>query len=89
MLFFERFFVVFAVFDCFLMLLVVLCWFGLFSAAQPTFKSSALGLHASTILICFRASRSLLRQVGSDRRPVDDGKRFDALGVALALKFSL
>ena len=43
--------------------MVVLYSFGLFSAVQPTIKSSASALHASTTLMCLRASRSLLRQV--------------------------
>ena len=42
------------------LLLVIFRFFLLFLVV---FKSSALALHASTTLICIRASRSLLRQV--------------------------
>ena len=42
------------------LLLVIFRYFLLFLVV---FKSSALALHASTTLICIRASRSLLRQV--------------------------
>ena len=50
----------FAVFRYFLFFLVI---FDCFVIVWAVFKSSALALHASTALICLRASRSLLRQV--------------------------
>ena len=50
----------FAVFRYFLFSLVI---FDCFVIVWAVFKSSALALHASTALICLRASRSLLRQV--------------------------
>ena len=50
----------FAVFRYFLLFLFI---FDCFVIVWAVFKSSALALHASTALICLRASRSLLRQV--------------------------
>ena len=50
----------FAVFRYFLLFLFI---FDCFLIVWAVFKSSALALHASTALICLRASRSLLRQV--------------------------
>ena len=50
------------------LLLVIFRYFLLFLVV---FKSSALALHASTTLICIRASRSLLRQVPKPKKEAE------------------